>query len=111
MSTYSEAINFINNSTKDDLPNFYDKIREILRNDLQNYPEDYQIKDLQRKAEEKYQLLLVGKIVKQFTEEEAVEKYGITPDDFFTSQFYSLTENGFLINDWNRIVYPRRRIR
>lgn len=56
MTTFTQALNFIRNATN---PNtLYDDIRAILRKDLRNYPEDYQIKRLQREADNKYDELL-----------------------------------------------------
>lgn len=56
MKTYTEALNYIRTATN---PNtLYDDIRAILRKDLRNYPEDYQIKRLQREADNKYNEIL-----------------------------------------------------
>lgn len=53
---YTKVLNFIKNATNK--KTFYNDIRSILWDcpDWQ-YPEDWQIKDLQRKADAKYQTL------------------------------------------------------
>lgn len=56
MTTFMQALNFIRNATNADT--LYDDIRAILRTDLYNYPEDHQIKKLQREADNKYNDLL-----------------------------------------------------
>lgn len=56
MSTYSKAKQFINNATT--TKNYYDNIRDILSQDMVNYPQDYQIKELQRLAENKYDKII-----------------------------------------------------
>lgn len=55
MSTYRKAIQFIKNATSTE--KFYQTIREILSENERNYPEDYQIKELQRLADAKYEEL------------------------------------------------------
>jgi hypothetical protein len=55
MSTYTKALNFIRNATNAET--IYEGVRNILRNDLRNYPEDWQIKNLQREADSKYEEL------------------------------------------------------
>jgi hypothetical protein len=53
MSVYSKAKAFIKTAT--DSTTLYDKIREILRTaDEWHYPEDWQIKELQRLADAKF---------------------------------------------------------
>ena len=52
MSAYSKAKEFIRNAT--DSKTLYEKIREILNVDERHYPEDWEIKDLQRIADAKY---------------------------------------------------------
>ena len=59
MSYYSKAVKFIENATS--IEGFYDGIRDILREAMEKetplkntYPEDYQIKRLQRMADAKY---------------------------------------------------------
>jgi hypothetical protein len=56
MTTYTQALNFIRTATN--AATLYDDIRAILRKDLRNYPEDYQIKRLQREADNKHDELL-----------------------------------------------------
>ena len=59
MSYYSKAVEFIKNATSTE--GFYGGIRDILREAMEKetplkntYPEDYQIKRLQRMADAKY---------------------------------------------------------
>ena len=55
MTTYTQALNHIRNATNAET--LFDEIRQILRSDLRNYPEEHQIKKLQREADAKYRLL------------------------------------------------------
>ena len=55
MSTYTEAKEFIKNAT--DKATLYSGVREILSADMVHYPEDWEIKTLQRLADAKYQEL------------------------------------------------------
>lgn len=59
MSSYSKAKEFIENAT--DRSTFYDGIRAVLKEDMAHYPEDWQIKDLQRLADAKYEELSAEK--------------------------------------------------
>lgn len=53
MSVYSKAKGFIKNATESNT--LYEKVREILSAaDEWHYPEDWQIKELQRMADAKY---------------------------------------------------------
>ncbi len=52
MSAYAKAKQFIRNAT--DHKTLYEKIREILNVDEWHYPEDWEIKELQRMADTKY---------------------------------------------------------
>lgn len=58
MSAYSKAKQFIRNAT--DSKTLYEKIREILMADERDYPEDWEIKELQRMADAKYIELTQG---------------------------------------------------
>ena len=55
MNTYAKAMKFIKDATYEDKDILYDGIRDILKEDELNYPEDWQIKKLQRLADAKYQ--------------------------------------------------------
>lgn len=55
MNTYKKAMKFIKNATYEDKDTLYNGIRDILKEDELNYPEDWQIKKLQRLADEKYE--------------------------------------------------------
>lgn len=55
MNTYTKAMKFIKNATYEDKDTLYNGIRDILKEDELNYPEDWQIKKLQRLADEKYE--------------------------------------------------------
>ena len=56
MTTYAKAKNFIKETASAD--GFYDTIRAILSSDMENYPEDHQIKELQALADHKYKELI-----------------------------------------------------
>ena len=58
MSAFSKAKQFIRNAT--DSNAIYEKSREILMADERDYPEDWEIKELQRMADAKYVQLTQG---------------------------------------------------
>jgi len=59
MSTYAKAKEFIKTATE--RSTFYDGIRAILKEDMAHYPEDWQVKELQRLADAKYEELSADK--------------------------------------------------
>lgn len=68
MTTYTKASNFIRRTKNKE--HFFDKIREILEEDEANYPTDKQIKELQRKADFKYNFVLCADEQKELTEKQ-----------------------------------------
>lgn len=59
MTTYAKAKEYIKTATE--RSTFYDGIRAILKEDMAHYPEDWQVKELQRLADAKYEELSVEK--------------------------------------------------
>lgn len=55
MTTYAKAKRFIEATESTD--GFYDTIRAILSSDMEHYPEDHQIKELQALADHRYKEL------------------------------------------------------
>lgn len=55
MTTYAKAKRFIRETASP--VGFYDTIRQILSSDMEHYPEDHQIKELQALADHRYKEL------------------------------------------------------